>query len=38
MAIPNLSDEQMRAALKELEQAAYNPDQWAETPPGFTAD
>lgn len=31
MAIPNLSDEQMRAALKELEQASYNHDQWAET-------
>jgi diguanylate cyclase len=31
MAIPNMSDEQMRAALKELEQAAYNHDQWAET-------
>lgn len=31
MAIPNLSDEQMRAALRELEQAIYNHDQWAET-------
>jgi diguanylate cyclase (GGDEF)-like protein len=31
MAIPNMSDEQMRTALKELEQAAYNHDQWAET-------
>ena len=30
MTIPNLSDEQMRAALKELEQAAYNHEQWAE--------
>jgi diguanylate cyclase (GGDEF)-like protein len=30
MAIPNMSDEQMRVALKELEQAAYNHDQWAE--------
>jgi diguanylate cyclase len=31
MAIPTLSDEQMRSALKELEQASYNHDQWAET-------
>lgn len=31
MAIPSLSDEQMRSALKELEQASYNHDQWAET-------
>jgi diguanylate cyclase len=31
MAIPNMSDEQMRTALKELEQALYNHDQWAET-------
>jgi diguanylate cyclase len=31
MAIPNMSDEQMRGALKELEQASYNHDQWAET-------
>lgn len=31
MPIPSLSDEQMRAALKELEQASYNHDQWAET-------
>jgi len=30
MAIPNMSDEQMRTALKELEQAIYNHDQWAE--------
>lgn len=30
MAIPNMSDEQMRAALKELEQAAYNHEQWSE--------
>jgi diguanylate cyclase len=30
MAIPNMSDEQMRAALKELEQATYNHDQWAD--------
>jgi diguanylate cyclase len=30
MAIPNLSDEQMRTALKALEQALYNHDQWAE--------
>lgn len=31
MAIPIMSDEQMRTALKELEQALYNHDQWAET-------
>lgn len=31
MAIPTLPDEQMRAALKELEQALYNHHQWAET-------
>ena len=31
MPIPNLSDEQLRSALKELEQASYNHDQWAET-------
>lgn len=31
MAIPNLSDEQMRMALKELEQALYSHHQWAET-------
>lgn len=31
MAIPNIPAEQMRAALKELEQAAYNHDQWAES-------
>ena len=31
MAISNMPDEQMRAALKELEQAIYNHDQWAET-------
>jgi diguanylate cyclase len=30
MAIRNMSDEQMRAALKALEQAVYNHDQWAE--------
>ena len=30
MAIPNISDEQMRAALKELDQASYNHAQWAE--------
>ena len=30
MPIPNMSDEQMRTALKELEQAIYNHDQWAE--------
>ena len=31
MAIPNISDEQMRVALNELEQAIYNHEQWAET-------
>lgn len=31
MAIPNISDEQMRIALKELEQAIYNHEHWAET-------
>jgi diguanylate cyclase len=31
MAIPNMSDQTMRVALKELEQAGYNHDQWAET-------
>lgn len=31
MAIPNLSDEQLRVALNELEQALYNHEQWAET-------
>lgn len=31
MAIPNISDELMRVALKELDQASYNHDQWAET-------
>ncbi len=31
MAIRTISDEKMRTALKELEQAAYNHDQWAET-------
>lgn len=30
MAALNMTDEQMRAALKELEQATYNHDQWAE--------
>jgi diguanylate cyclase len=30
MALPNMSDEQMRAALKELEQAAYNHERWSE--------
>jgi diguanylate cyclase (GGDEF)-like protein len=30
MAIPNMPDEKMRLALKELEQAAYNHEQWAE--------
>ena len=30
MAIPNMSDEDIRAALKELEQAVYNHEQWAE--------
>jgi len=31
MPIPNMSDEQMRIALKELEQALYNHEQWTET-------
>lgn len=31
MAISNLTDEQIRAALKEFEQALYNHDRWAET-------
>jgi diguanylate cyclase (GGDEF)-like protein len=31
MAIPNMPDDIIRAALKELEQAHYNHDQWAET-------
>lgn len=31
MVIPTMPDEQMRTALKELEQASYNHDQWAET-------
>jgi diguanylate cyclase len=31
MPTRNMSDEQMRAALKALEQAAFNHDQWAET-------
>lgn len=30
MPIPNMTDEQMRTALKELEQAVYNHEQWAE--------
>ncbi len=30
MAIPNISDVQMRTALKELDQAVYNHEQWAE--------
>src|SRR5450759_3243540 len=30
MAIPNIPPEQMRTALKQLEQAVYNHDQWAE--------
>lgn len=30
MAIPNVPDEDMRLALKELEQAIYNHEQWAE--------
>src|ERR1035437_521702 len=30
MAIPNIPPEQMRTALKELEQAVYNHEQWAE--------
>lgn len=31
MATPSLTDEQMRAALKEFEQALHNHNQWAET-------
>lgn len=31
MPIPNMTDVQMRAALKELEQALYNHEQWTET-------
>ncbi len=30
MAIPNLPDDQIRKAVKELEQASHNHDQWAE--------
>ena len=30
-AIPNIPDEKMREALKELEQATYNHDRWAES-------
>ncbi|WP_316189558.1 diguanylate cyclase [Bradyrhizobium sp. SZCCHNS1054] len=30
MPIPTMPDEKMRKALKELEQAAYNHEQWAE--------
>jgi len=30
MTVPNLSDDQMRALLKALEQALYNHNQWAE--------
>ncbi|MBI4922692.1 MAG: diguanylate cyclase [Devosia nanyangense] len=30
MAIPNIPPEQMRSALKELQQAVYNHEQWAE--------
>jgi diguanylate cyclase len=30
MAMPNMPSEQMRVTLKELEQALYNHDQWAE--------
>jgi len=30
MAIPNISDEEMRSMLKALEQAVYNHEQWAE--------
>lgn len=30
MAIPNLSDTQLHAALKELQQAIYNHEQWSE--------
>ncbi len=31
MAIPNMTDEQMRTALRELEQALHNHDQWTES-------
>ena len=31
MAIPVLPDELVRVAMKELDQAIYNHDQWAET-------
>jgi diguanylate cyclase (GGDEF)-like protein len=31
MALPNLSHEQLRTALKELEQASYNHQQWSQT-------
>jgi diguanylate cyclase len=30
LAIPNVSDEQLRKALRELDQAVYNHEQWAE--------
>jgi diguanylate cyclase len=30
MAVPNLSDEQMRSVLQALEQALYNHERWAE--------
>jgi diguanylate cyclase (GGDEF)-like protein len=30
MAIPNLSDEQLHSAVKELQQAIYNHEQWSE--------
>jgi len=30
MTIPNIPPEQTRTALKELEQAVYNHEQWAE--------
>ncbi len=30
MAIPNMTDDEMRTALRELEQAIHNHDQWAE--------
>ncbi len=31
MAIPNMTDEQMRTAVRELEQAVHNHDQWTES-------
>lgn len=31
MAVPSIPPDQMRAALKELQQAVYNHEQWSET-------